>query len=147
MSKNPARFAFAAAAVVCALAAVPASAVQPKEPVRDLDQKAFFAPELTISSSQSSLGDVLARLPNRDAWEGFLAGGREGFANPSEIKVWIDPRSGVATNILGAYPLIPGNGFRNRITLQSLRAERVDAAVEDLHHAWMALERALGHDI
>ena len=112
-------------ALVCALAA-PAWAAQPKEPVRDLDFKAFFVPELSISSSHAKLEEVLAGLPNREAWVTFLAGGREGFANPAEVKVWIDPRSGTATNILGAYPLIPGRGVGNRLTL---RAGGVDAGV------------------
>ena len=124
---------FAALALACLLA-VPARAAQPKEPVRDLDVKAFFVPELYISSSHAELDDVLAGLPNREAWESFLGGAREGFARPSEIKVWIDPRSGTATNILGAYPLIPGRGAGNRLTMDglrlgALRAERVDNRV------------------
>jgi hypothetical protein len=133
MAKPSARSAFAVAALVCATA-VPAWAAQPKEPVRDLDVKAFFVPELAIKSSQVDLAEVLSRLPNREAWESFPAAAREGFANAEDVKVWIDPRSGTATNILGAYPLIPGRGVGNRLTpdalrLGPLRAERVDARV------------------
>ncbi len=128
MPKTSAPAAFAVLALACALA-VPAQAAQPKEPVRDLDHKAFFVPELSITSSHAALEDALAQLPNREAWEAFLAGGRNGFANPAEVKVWIDPRSGAATNIMGAYPLIPGNGVGNRVTLESLRAGTVDARV------------------
>jgi hypothetical protein len=133
MSKSSAPSAFAVLVVACVLA-VPAWATQPKEPVRNLDFKAFFLPELYISSSHADLEEVIAALPNREAWESFLAGPREGFANPAELKVWIDPRSGAATNILGAYPLIPGSGVGNRLTtdglrLGALRAEGVDARV------------------
>ena len=133
MSKTFAPCTFAVLALACALA-IPGQAAQPKEPVRDLDVKAFFVPELYISSSHAALDEALAGLPNREAWESFLGGAREGFANPAEIKVWIDPRSGTATNIMGAFPLIPGNGVGNRLTvdglrLGALRAEGVDARV------------------
>ena len=119
----------AALATACLLAAAPSWAVQPKEPARPIDYKAFFAPELAITSSNTELREALPSLPNRAAWESFLAGSREGFANPSEVSVWIDPRSGAAANIMGAYPLIPGDGFGNQVTLQSLGATAVDARV------------------
>ena len=100
MPKTPTPTArIAGLAIVCLLAAAPARAVQPKEPLRDLDFKAFFVPELSITSSHADLESVLASLPNREAWEAFLGGARQGFANPSDVKVWIDPRSGAATNI------------------------------------------------
>ena len=36
-------------------------AVQPKQPASDLDQKEFFRPELTISSSNVPLQDIASR--------------------------------------------------------------------------------------
>jgi hypothetical protein len=129
MPKMPTTARVAALATACLLAAAPSWAAQPKKPVRDLDFKAFFLPELAITSSHAELSEALPTLRNREAWESFLAGGREGFANPSEVKVWIDPRSGTATNILGAYPLIPGDGYGNHVTLESLGATAVDARV------------------
>src|SRR5687767_12877050 len=118
-------------AIVCLLAAAPSRAAQPKDPSGDLEAKAFFKPELSITSSHADLDSVLASLPNRAAWEGFLGSERLGFANPSEVRVWIDPRSGAATNILGAYPLIPGNGFGNNLTLDAMRLGALRASVVD----------------
>ncbi len=102
-------------ALALGLAGSAAFAAEPKQPVTSLDNKAFFKPDLYISSSQLPLDAVLAQLPNRASWDAFVGGEREGWANPSEVAVWIDPRSGAATNILGAYPLIPGDGVGNRI--------------------------------
>src|SRR5215510_9072219 len=55
----------------CGLSSAPAWAANPKEPVTPLAQKAFFRPELYISSSHVALDDVLSQLANRDAWEAF----------------------------------------------------------------------------
>ena len=136
-----------AIAIACLFAAVPSHAAQPKEPARDLDVKEFFAPELAITTSHAELGQALPTLRNREAWEAFLAGPRQGFANGSDISVWIDPRSGTAVNILGAYPLIPGNGFGNAVSLRSLGAGAVNAAVVDaaVRRFVDAHARILGH--
>jgi trimeric autotransporter adhesin len=106
-----------------------AQAAEPKQALTPLDQKAFFKPDLYISSSQLPLEDVVGRLPNRAAWEGFAADARSGWASPADVKVWIDPRSGAATNLLGAYPLIPGDGFGNQITGKPAEAADVEQAV------------------
>ena len=111
MTKTPtARI--AALAIACSIAAATSYAAQPKEPARPIDYKAFFAPELAISSSNTELREALPTLANRAAWESFLAGSRDGFANGADISVFIDPRSGAAVNIIGAYPLIPGHRRR-----------------------------------
>ena len=56
------------------LASVPAGALTtPKESSSYLEQKAFFKPELYISSSQAPLAEIVDRLPNRAAWEAFAA--------------------------------------------------------------------------
>ncbi|HET8646441.1 MAG TPA: PepSY domain-containing protein, partial [Vicinamibacteria bacterium] len=112
------------------LAATAGWAADPKQPLTPLDQKEFFRPDLYISSAHAPLGDVLARLPQRAAWEAFLSGERAGWANPTDIAVWVDPRSGAASNILGAYPLIPGDGFGNRIAAESARGPVDEAYVE-----------------
>jgi len=57
---------------------------------------------------------VLGQLPNRAAWVASTA--------RSRFVVHIDPRSGTATNILGAVPLIPGDGVGNDVTPDSLGA-------------------------
>ncbi|HLQ21811.1 MAG TPA: hypothetical protein VK132_01325, partial [Gemmatimonadales bacterium] len=96
-----------------------AEAARPKEPGTDLDRKAFFKPELSISTSHAPLGGVLPRLPNRAAWESLLAGLGDDPRRP-QLKAWLDPRSGAATNVMGAFPLIPGRGVGNRVTLRDL---------------------------
>ena len=93
----------------------------PKEPKTALDQKAFFRPDLYISSSHVLLKDALAELPNRSAWERFLSARGESLADPS-TPIHIDPRSGTVSNIIAPFPLIPGNGTGNQITLQGLGA-------------------------
>jgi trimeric autotransporter adhesin len=95
-------------------------------------EKEFFRPELYISTANAPLADVIAHLPNRAAWEAF-AGRRA--ADGSTFHVFIDPRSGAATNIMGAVPLIPGNGVGNSLTADlvarrlGLKVGAVDAAV------------------
>jgi hypothetical protein len=96
-----------------------ARAAQPKEAGTDLDQKAFFKPELAISTSHAPLAGALARLPNRGAWESFLAARGDDPRQP-RLKAWLDPRSGAATNVMGAFPLLPGGGAGNRLTLRDL---------------------------
>src|SRR5262245_3178953 len=102
-------------ALALGLAGSVAFAAEPKQLVTPLDSLAFFKPDLYISSSQQPLAEVMPQLANRGTWESFLAGDRAGWANPSELAVWIDPRSGAAVNIMGAYPLIPGDGFGNTV--------------------------------
>jgi trimeric autotransporter adhesin len=104
---------------ICGLAA----AVEPKQPGSWLDQKAFFKPELYISSSQVPVEEILDRLPNRTAWEGYRAAlEKAGAVAPGhEVPLaYIDPRSGAATNLVGAFPLVPGRGAGNRLKLADL---------------------------
>jgi trimeric autotransporter adhesin len=107
-------------ALAFGLAGSAAFAAEPKQPATMLDDREFFAPDLYISSSQVPLADVLDSLPNRARWQEFQGGAFAGWINPAEVQVWIDPRSGAATNIMGAFPLIPGNGVGNRVTAAAL---------------------------
>ena len=95
-------------------------AVQPKQAVNELDQKAFFKPELTISSTDVPLASIQSRLSNQAAWDAFFQARAEASADP--VHVFIDPRSGAVTNIIGSFPLIPGSGVGNHVTLASLSA-------------------------
>ncbi len=109
-------------------AASPAFAVQPRT-ADGLAHKEFFRPELYISVSHEDLDKVITALPNKAAWESFVAG-RSGA-----VRVYIDPRSGAATNIIGATPLLPGSGVGNNVTLGTLsrqlgrNVEQVDQEV------------------
>ena len=98
-----------------------ARAAQPREAATDLDRKAFFKPELWISTSHTPLAGALARIPNRAAWESFLVGRGDDPRRP-RLNAWLDARSGAATNVMGAFPLIPGRGTGNRVTLSDLAA-------------------------
>ncbi|HWN41975.1 MAG TPA: endopeptidase [Thermoanaerobaculia bacterium] len=98
-----------------------AFAIEPKDSSSYLGQREFFKPELYISSSHQTLEEVLHVLPNRSAWEGFLEV-REN-AGQSAVKVFIDPRSGAATNLIGAFPLLPGDGVGNAVGLGELSAQ------------------------
>jgi hypothetical protein len=100
------------------LGGVPAAAFEPKGPDDPLRQKEFFKPELYISSSNESLEEALPSLPNRQAWESFLVS--HGARAP--VHAFIDPRSGAATNLVGAFPLIPGRGVGNKVRLEDLAA-------------------------
>jgi hypothetical protein len=119
-------------AVVCGLVAAPAAAFDRKPLVTPLDARAFHLPELYISSRNAPLDELLAQLPNRDAWEAFR---RDRAAAGHDVHAFIDPRSGAATNVVGSFPLIPGGGAENRLTLDDLGAslgravEQVDARV------------------
>jgi hypothetical protein len=103
--------------LVCGLA----MAVEPKPPGSYLDQKEFFKPELYISSAHQPLEEILDRLPNRAAWQRYLAA-HEKAAGPGQAlpRAFIDPRSGAATNLMGAFPLVPGRGAGNRLELADL---------------------------
>ncbi len=107
------------AGLVCSLSTSLALAAVPKPDEAFLDHKAFFRPELTISSTQVPLVDILDQLPNRAALEAFSA---QRAADGSSFHVFIDPRSGAAVNLMGAVPLIPGSGVGNQVTLESLGA-------------------------
>src|SRR5574341_1101837 len=119
----------------CSFAGALAWGAVPKEPTAALDQKAFFRPELVISTSNVPLESVLAQLPNRQAWEAYLQSRGE---DPSRLRmpVFVDPRSGTVSNLVGPFPLIPGNGVGNRLTLAALVRSlgrpiaRVDAGTE-----------------
>jgi Zn-dependent metalloprotease len=118
---------------VLSLAVDSAWAATPKRSETLLEQKEFFRPELALASSHASLDDVLDQLPNRAAWESFL---RANGARPEaqRVRVFIDPRSGVASNVLGPFPLIPGRGVGNDVALADLSraAGRVLKQVDSL---------------
>jgi trimeric autotransporter adhesin len=114
-----------------------ALAVEPKEPASYLDQKAFFKPELYISSSQEPIEKIVDRLPNRGVWQSYLASQEKtatGVRGPMMPLAFIDPRSGAATSLIGAFPLLPGRGVGNHIKLADMAAslgrpvKKVDAA-------------------
>ena len=113
-----------AAALLLALSA--ATALEPKDSGSYLDQKEFFKPELYISSSQEPIERIVHRLPNRAVWESFLEEQEMRQATASvgaqagRAHAYIDPRSGAATSIIDAVPMVPGRGVGNSIRLSTL---------------------------
>lgn len=99
------------------------------EPKPALDLKEFGRPELHVGTSNLPLGAALPQLPNRAAWEAFLAQRGEDPASPRTM-AFVDRRWGTVTNLVEAVPLVPGDGVGNKLR----SAKRVDAAM---------LERAL----
>ena len=99
----------------------PAWAAKPKEDQSFLDHKKFHKKELVISSSNASLAEILPALSSQSvrAWDKFLASD-EARNSPGGVQAFLDPRSGAATNIVGSFPLIPGDGVGNQMTLQEL---------------------------
>ena len=106
--------------ILIGVSSAAAWAANPKAPTTFLDNKAFFKPELYISSSHESLDDLLPQLANRDAWQRFLAR-RQSAAGGVKLEVYLDPRSGAVTNLIGPIPMIPGRGVGNQVTLATLR--------------------------
>ena len=120
-----------AAGALLAVTAGPALAAD--APKGSLRSREFSAAELAVSSSHVPLDDVLGELPNRGAWERFRSERASGGAE--RVHVFIDPRSGVATDIIAPFPLLPGDGVGNRVGLAELSARlgrevgQVDAAI------------------
>ena len=117
------------AALACLLASSAALAVVPKEPDSQLSSKEFFKPELYISNAVAPIDAVVDELPNASAWGRFRLDNRA--ASGDLLPVFIDRRSGTATNVVGAFPVIPGRGVGNEITLEDLGVQdgKVDSAV------------------
>ncbi|MBN1207687.1 MAG: endopeptidase [Myxococcaceae bacterium] len=132
------------------LAAASWAIVPPQSAPSSLTSKAFFKPELTIPISNVPLDEAQAQMAasNLGAWDTFFS------LNGKDFSVYVDPRTGAATAIHGAIPMIPGTGFGNNVSLDSMRQQlgrnvsQVDAAtVGDLIVRFIASNsKALGVD-
>ncbi|MCI0413663.1 endopeptidase, partial [bacterium] len=104
-------------------------AFQPDKQNQGLEHKAFFKKDLSISSANAELENVILQLPNRQEWDRFFA------KYGSHFRVYVDPRSATPTNIMGHIPLIPGDGVDNRVTMEDVarkirrNVQQIDAAV------------------
>ncbi|HET8647753.1 MAG TPA: endopeptidase, partial [Vicinamibacteria bacterium] len=131
MTHSPSR-SLSRAFVLVLLASVAATtalaAVAPREQPGFLDRKEFFRPELSLTSSNVALEQVEASLPNRAAWQRFRSAAASLAAPGHGFTAYIDPRSGAASNLAGAFPLIPGSGVGNAVSLESL-GQRLGRAV------------------
>ncbi|MBJ6764189.1 endopeptidase [Myxococcaceae bacterium JPH2] len=84
-----------------------------------LAPKAFYKPELSLPVQNMPLQKARSLMPTlgADAWSEFFARNGSGF------NVYLDPRTGTPTGIQGSVPLIPGDGFNNRVSLDAVREE------------------------
>ena len=115
-----ARSAASATCLAALLVSAIAHAIEPKPPGGYLEQKEFFLPELAISSANAPLDEVLPELPNRAAWTSLLQA--RAPAGDGATHGFVDPRSGTATSLIGAFPLLPGRGVGNQVSVEELSA-------------------------
>jgi hypothetical protein len=88
--------------------------------------KAFFKPELYLPIQNVPLHTARQSMNSLSAgaWDDFLARNKD-------VNVYIDPRTGAPTAVQGVFPLIPGDGFNNRVTLDQVR-ESIGRSVADV---------------
>ena len=79
-----------------------------------LQQQVFAHPDLYLSSRTIPYSEIASRLPNQAGWSSFFT------KYGPQAHVRIDPRSGTLASLLGHFPLVPGRGRDNTVTLESL---------------------------
>ncbi len=132
MHVRPLRRTLVATALSAVCFAGTLAALEPKSPDSSLANREFFLPELYLSSSHVALDEVVGELANRDEWNRYLAASA---ARGVSVTVYLDPRSGGVSNLIGSFPLIPGKGVGNQLTTESLgerlgrRVATVDSGV------------------
>ncbi|HZI12267.1 MAG TPA: endopeptidase, partial [Myxococcus sp.] len=116
-------------AACCALlTAAAAWAFQPPEGGQSaVAGKAFFKPELYLPIQNTPLEKARQNMSSlgADSWDDFFA------RNGKDFNVYIDLRSGTPTSVQGSIPLIPGNGFNNKVTIEAVR-ESIGRSVADV---------------
>jgi len=127
-------------ALALGLSSGPAQAVVPKRDDDPLQRKRLSRPDLSKAMSNVPLAEVLDRLPNRAAWEGFA---RARAATGATFHAFIDQGTGTARSITRSVPLIPGPGKGNAVTVQSL-GQRLGRVVAEVDAAAVA-EATLAH--
>lgn len=107
--------------------------VPPESGPRTLASQAFFKPELYLPINNVPLQELQPQLSaaSTSAWEAFFA------RNGRDINVYLDPRTGIPTSIQGVFPIIPGDGSGNRVTLDSVR-QQLGRAVNEVDEATIA---------
>jgi hypothetical protein len=98
------------------MAAASWAIVPPKPGPTSLASKSFFKPELYLPLTSVPLSEAQAKLPSlkTTAWNDFFS------RNGDEFNVYLDMRTGAATSVQGVIPMIPGKGYKNSVTLNTL---------------------------
>jgi trimeric autotransporter adhesin len=112
------------------LAATSWAIVPPQSGQVALTSKAFFKPELYLPIINTPLAEAQPKMASfrTNAWNDF-------FARNGQFNVYLDTRTGAVSGLEGVFPLIPGKGTGNTVTLSSLRqtlgrtVSQVDQAV------------------
>ncbi|AKJ04043.1 hypothetical protein ATI61_101863 [Archangium gephyra] len=81
-------------------------------------QKAFFNPELSISSNNVELREARAKGKLNPARERALSDFLQRYGK--DTNVYLEPRSGAVSGIHARIPMIPGDGMDNRVTLSGV---------------------------
>jgi hypothetical protein len=121
------------ACLALCLSAASWAIVPPESGPSSLSERAFFKPELYIPVTNVPLEEVQAQLSatSTRAWDDFFV------RNGKDFNVFLDPRTGAATSIQGAVPMIPGTGVGNNVTLSSVQAQ-LGRAVAQVNEAVVA---------
>ncbi|QSQ16339.1 endopeptidase [Myxococcus landrumensis] len=106
-------------AACCALLlSAPSWAVQqPAKGQSAIADKAFFKPEFYLPIQNTPLDQAMRTMApgTANGWDEFFA------RNGKDFRVHIDPRTGSPSGVEGPYPLIPGDGFRNQVSMDGVR--------------------------
>ncbi|MCY1014978.1 endopeptidase [Pyxidicoccus sp. MSG2] len=116
-----------AACLVLLLGAASWALQPPQNGQSAVASKAFFKPELYLPIQNVPLDTARRNMSatTEDAWDAFFA------KNGKDFNIYIDPRTGSPTAVQGSIPLIPGNGFNNKVTLDGVR-ESIGRSVADV---------------
>ncbi len=94
-----------------------AQAIRPEPGLTEFNRSMVRDHGVHVSSMNVPYLKIATQLPNGDRWQTFI------MQLTAPEKVFIDPRSGAPTNIILSYPIIPGSGKGNRLTLPALERE------------------------
>jgi len=91
-------------------------AFKAREDLNAIEKLEFRADEIYIPQTQVPLSEIINSLPNKDAWMTFSAQQKDAI-------IYFDPRSGRPVSFIYPYPIIPGTGEGNHITLATLSTQ------------------------
>ncbi len=118
-STSTPRTPFVVAALSLGVLLAPHSAAVQPGPRGSLAELEFARPELSLPSESLPLRAAELQPERATAWRQLLA---EAAVADAASAASVDPRSGAARNVVGAFPLLPGTGVGNRVTLADVGA-------------------------
>ena len=107
---------FVAVVIVVLLTTVLSYGFKVREELNGIEAKEFSIDEVYISQTQVPLSEIINQLLNKDEWSSFISQHQDAI-------VYFDPRSARPVMFLYPYPIIPGMGEGNHVTLESLSTQ------------------------